>query len=62
LVAGFLSLTDVARVVEEFDLANGHRNTIVHGRPFDEAKLPTAKAREWLGELVRLYVGREDLL
>jgi hypothetical protein len=61
LVAGFLGVSDVDQVVREFDVANGRRNAIVHGRPFDEATLPTAKVRKYLGELVRLYVARKDL-
>jgi hypothetical protein len=53
--------SDVDQVVREFDVVNGRRNAIVRGRPFDEATLPTAKVRKYLGELVRLYVARKDL-
>jgi hypothetical protein len=59
-VSSYLALNNLDEIIDEFDRANRSRNDIVHGNPFDESKLPIAKVRSWLGELVRLNMARED--
>jgi hypothetical protein len=58
-VSSYLTLGNLDEVIDEFSNANRCRNQIVHGDPFNEAALPTAKVRNWLGELVRLYMARQ---
>ena len=60
LIASFLALDNLDETITKFDQAKKCRNDIVHGDPFDEAALPIAKVRNWLGELVRLHLARED--
>ena len=60
LIASFWSLDNLDETITKFDQAKKCRNDIVHGDPFDEAALPIAKVRNWLGELVRLHLARED--
>jgi hypothetical protein len=60
LIASFLALHNLGETVTQFDQAKKCRNDIVHGAPFDEAALPIAKVRNWLGELVCLHLARED--
>lgn len=57
-VSSYLALDNLDGIIDEFGAANKYRNKIAHGDPFDEAVLPTAKVRNWLGELVRLYMAR----
>jgi hypothetical protein len=54
LVASYLGFKDLDSTIIEFDYTKQCRDNIAHGNPFDEARFPTAKVREWLGELVRL--------
>jgi len=54
LVASYLGLKDLDNMITKFDNAKQYRDDIAHGNPFDEAALPTAKVRNWLGELIRL--------
>jgi hypothetical protein len=55
-----LALDNLDENIAKFDQAKKCRNDIVHGEPFDEAALPIAKVRNWLGELMRLHLARED--
>ena len=59
-VSSYLALDNLDEIIDEFDRSNKCRNDIVHGGDFDEARLPTTKVREWLGELVRLYITHQD--
>ena len=60
-VSSYLALGNLDEIIDEFDRANRFRNDIVHGKPFDESVLPTSNVRAWLGELIRLYVAREEI-
>jgi hypothetical protein len=59
-VSSYLALDNLDEIIDEFDRANRSRNDIVHGKLFDEAALPIAKVRNWLGELVRLRTAHLD--
>ena len=60
LIASFLALDNLDETITKFDQAKKCRNDIVHGDPFDEAALPTAKVWTLLGGMIRLYMERED--
>ena len=60
LIASYLDFNNLDQIVDEFDDVTEHRIAIAHGYDFNEAALPTAKARNWLGELVRLHMARKD--
>jgi hypothetical protein len=59
LIASFLRFQKLDQTVDDFgEVTKKHRIAIAHGFDFDEAALPTAQARAWLSELVRLYLDR----
>ena len=60
LVASYLGFKNLDNTIAEFDHAKQCRDDIAHGNDFDEAALPTVQVRNWLGELVRLYMARLD--
>jgi hypothetical protein len=61
LAASYLGFQNLDQTVSEFgQVTKKHRVAVTHGYDFDEAALPTAQVREWLSELVRLYVARQD--
>jgi len=61
LAASYLGFQNLDQTVDEFgEVTKKHRIAITHGFDFEEAALPTAQVREWLSQLVRLYVDRQN--
>ena len=62
LIASYLGFQDLERTYKEFNEATKQLVAVTHGYDYDEATLPAAKVRQWLGELVRLQVAAKTLL